>query len=154
IRGMPDQASGMLMDLGLLQRALDDARDALDHRFLDEINDLGPATMENLSAWIWRRLAPAVPKLARVTVFRDSTGAPLWDRGPGKSPLPLRVTETPAATPPRAGSGPRAPAPSRAPRRLRGQGRRGCAPAGSRSRPRAPRPGAAGAARRPAASPP
>src|SRR5262249_58189031 len=72
IRGVPDKASGMLMDLGLLQRALDDARHALDHRFLDEINDLGPATMENLSAWIWRRLAPAVPRLAPVTLYPDT----------------------------------------------------------------------------------
>jgi 6-pyruvoyltetrahydropterin/6-carboxytetrahydropterin synthase len=82
IRGVPDPASGMLMDLGLLQRALDDARDALDHRFLDEINDLGPATMENLSAWIWRRLAPSVPRLARVTIYRDSTGDTCAYHGP------------------------------------------------------------------------
>jgi len=74
IRGVPDTATGMLMDLGLLERVLDDTRLALDHRFLDEINDLGPATMENLCAWIWRRLAPSVPQLARVTVYRDSTG--------------------------------------------------------------------------------
>ena len=84
IRGMPDQASGMLMDLGLLERALKDARDALDHRFLDEINDLGPATMDNLCAWIWRRLAPSVPQLARVTVYRDSTGDTCAFYGAGK----------------------------------------------------------------------
>ena len=84
IRGMPDRASGMLMDLGLLERTLEDARLALDHRFLDEINDLGPATLENLSAWIWRRLAPSVPHLARVTVFRDSTGDTCAYTGPGK----------------------------------------------------------------------
>ena len=82
IRGMPDKTTGMLMDLGLLQRALDETREALDHRFLDEIDDLGPATMENLCAWIWRRLAPAVPKLARVTVHRDSTGDTCAYHGP------------------------------------------------------------------------
>ena len=76
IRGVPDPESGMLIDLGLLDQALQEARDGLDHRFLDEINDLGPATMENLSAWIWRRLAPKLPNLSRVTVKRDSdTGA-------------------------------------------------------------------------------
>jgi 6-pyruvoyltetrahydropterin/6-carboxytetrahydropterin synthase len=74
IRGEPDKTSGMLMDLGLFARALEGTREALDHRFLDEIADLGPATMENLCAWIWRRLAPAVPALARVTVYRDSSG--------------------------------------------------------------------------------
>jgi 6-pyruvoyltetrahydropterin/6-carboxytetrahydropterin synthase len=63
----------MLMDLGLFEQALNDVRDGLDHRFLDEINDLGPATMENLAAWIWQRLAPQMQNLARVTVYRDSS---------------------------------------------------------------------------------
>ena len=30
--------------------------------------------MENLAGWIWRRLAGRLPGLARVTVYRDSTG--------------------------------------------------------------------------------
>jgi 6-pyruvoyltetrahydropterin/6-carboxytetrahydropterin synthase len=64
----------MVIDLGLFERALQHARDGLDHRFLDEINDLGPATMENLSAWIWRRVAPLCRGLTRVTVYRDSSG--------------------------------------------------------------------------------
>ena len=72
LRGQPDPESGMVIDLGVLNRALQETRDCLDHRFLDEINDLGPATMENLSAWIWRRLAPMLPNLFRVTVRRDS----------------------------------------------------------------------------------
>jgi len=74
VRGEPDTETGMLVDLGELERALMAARDALDHRFLDDVPDLGPATMENLSAWIWRRLAPLAVGLSRVTVYRDSTG--------------------------------------------------------------------------------
>jgi 6-pyruvoyltetrahydropterin/6-carboxytetrahydropterin synthase len=72
LRGRPDPRTGMIMDLGLFEQALQSARDGLDHRFLDEINDLGPATMENLSAWIWRKLEPHCPNLWRVTVRRDS----------------------------------------------------------------------------------
>lgn len=74
VRGLPDPTTGMIVDLGLLERTMEDARDALDHRFLDEINDLGPATMENLSRWIWDRLAPVVGNLHRVSVHRDSSG--------------------------------------------------------------------------------
>lgn len=74
IHGLPDATTGMIVDLGILERSMASARDALDHRFLDEINDLGPATLENLSAWIWRRLDAVIPGLARVTVFRDSSG--------------------------------------------------------------------------------
>ncbi|OJW60455.1 MAG: 6-carboxytetrahydropterin synthase QueD [Sphingomonadales bacterium 63-6] len=74
VRGRPDPATGMVVDLGLLQRTMEGARDALDHRFLDEINDLGPATMENLSRWIWNRLSPVIGNLHKVTVYRDSSG--------------------------------------------------------------------------------
>lgn len=74
VRGRPDPVSGMVVDLGLLERSLEEARDALDHRFLDEINDLGPATMENLSRWIWNRLKPVIANLAKVSVYRDSSG--------------------------------------------------------------------------------
>lgn len=74
VRGRPDPSTGMIIDLGLLERAIEDARSALDHRFLDEINDLGPATMENLSRWIWDRLHPAIGNLTKVCVSRDSSG--------------------------------------------------------------------------------
>lgn len=74
IRGDVDPQTGMLMDLGHLERALDATRDGLDHRFLDEVTDLGPPTMENLSTWIWDRLAASVPGLAQVAVYRDSNG--------------------------------------------------------------------------------
>jgi 6-pyruvoyltetrahydropterin/6-carboxytetrahydropterin synthase len=57
-----------------LESSMAEARDALDHRFLDEINDLGPATMENLSLWIWNRLSPVVVNLWKVSVYRDSSG--------------------------------------------------------------------------------
>lgn len=73
IRGRPDPQSGMIVDTTIFDGLLADARDALDHRLLDEINDLGPATMENLSAWIWRRLSPSLPGLVKVQVHRDST---------------------------------------------------------------------------------
>ena len=74
VRGVPDPATGMIIDLGLFERALEEARLGLDHRFLDEMNDLGPATMENLAAWIWRKLEPVCANLSRVTVYRDSSG--------------------------------------------------------------------------------
>ncbi len=74
VRGNPDPATGMLVDLGALERLLDDARTALDHHFLNEVADLGPATLENLCSWIWRRLSPTIPNLAIVRVHRDSGG--------------------------------------------------------------------------------
>jgi 6-pyruvoyltetrahydropterin/6-carboxytetrahydropterin synthase len=74
VRGPADPASGMVIDLGLFERALETARDGLDHRFLDEIDDLGPATMENLAAWVWRKLEADCHGLTRVSIYRDSNG--------------------------------------------------------------------------------
>jgi 6-pyruvoyltetrahydropterin/6-carboxytetrahydropterin synthase len=74
LRGEPDPDSGMLLDLAVLRAALADVRDRLDHRFLDEVDGLGPATLENLCQFIWRVLASQLPQLARVTVERQASG--------------------------------------------------------------------------------
>lgn len=74
IRGDAVSKNGMLLDLGLLERELDSAREGLDHQFLDELPDLGPPTMENLAAWIWRMIEPNCPGLTRVSIYRDSSG--------------------------------------------------------------------------------
>ncbi len=74
VRGEADAETGMVVDLGLFSRALAEARDGLDHRFLDEVPDLGPATLENLSVWIWKSVSATCPGLSKVTVYRDSEG--------------------------------------------------------------------------------
>jgi 6-pyruvoyltetrahydropterin/6-carboxytetrahydropterin synthase len=74
VRGPADPKSGMVIDLTLFERAMADVRASLDHHFLDDVADLGPATMENLSAWIWRKLSPVCAGLSKVTVYRDSEG--------------------------------------------------------------------------------
>lgn len=83
LRGEPDLETGMLIDLGHFTRALEEVRDALDHRMLDEVEGLPPATLENLASWIWRRLEPTCRGLHRVTVLRDSYGDACSYFGPG-----------------------------------------------------------------------
>ncbi len=82
IRGVADPVSGMVIDLGVFARLLEEVRDGLDHRFLDEVPDLTPATMETMSAWIWRRLAGQCPGLFKVVVYRDSGGEACAYYGP------------------------------------------------------------------------
>jgi len=74
LAGAPDPVSGMLVDLGILEQKLAKVREQLDHHLLDEVTGLGPATLENLCAWIWRSLAPDLPGLVRVTIHRESMG--------------------------------------------------------------------------------
>ena len=74
LRGTPDQDSGMLMDLGVFQQAMHKVQSQLDHHLLDDVPNLGPATLENLCSFIWRALQPQLPLLHRVQVSRDLTG--------------------------------------------------------------------------------
>jgi 6-pyruvoyltetrahydropterin/6-carboxytetrahydropterin synthase len=74
VRGNADAKTGMVVDFGMLEHAIAQARRDLDHHFLDDVADLGPPTMENLSSWIWRRVSDHCAGMARVTVYRDSTG--------------------------------------------------------------------------------
>ncbi len=67
-------ANGMLVDLGLFAAALARVRDQLDHRFLDEIPELAPATLERLALFVWRQLETEFPGLVSVAICRDALG--------------------------------------------------------------------------------
>jgi 6-pyruvoyltetrahydropterin/6-carboxytetrahydropterin synthase len=82
VRGEADPQTGMVIDFAALERAIDAARLGLDHHYLNDVSGLGPATMENLSIWIWRKLAGCAG-LVRVSVYRDSTGETCSYFGPG-----------------------------------------------------------------------
>lgn len=74
LAGEPDAVTGMVLDLGLVRRAIAGLREQLDHRMLDDISGLGPATLENLCAFIWRQLSPTLAGLSSVRVWRDALG--------------------------------------------------------------------------------
>jgi 6-pyruvoyltetrahydropterin/6-carboxytetrahydropterin synthase len=71
IRGTIDPASGMVLDLGLLDQRIADVRKVLDHKLLNKIEAIGPPTLENLSRFIWERVQHA-GRVTRVSVHRDS----------------------------------------------------------------------------------
>ena len=81
LSGAPHAVSGMVVDLGLVRRAIEHLRPQLDHRLLDDVAGLGPATLENLCAYIWRALAPVLPGLAAVRVWREGMGDSCTLRG-------------------------------------------------------------------------
>lgn len=81
LSGQPDAVTGMVLDLGLVREAIARVRTKLDHHMLDDVPGLGPATLENLCAFIWRELTPSVPQLSAVRVWRDSVGDSCTLRG-------------------------------------------------------------------------
>lgn len=90
VRGDANPNTGMVVDFAVLERAIEQARLGLDHRLLNEVPDLGPATMENLCIWIWRKLADCAG-LTRVTVYRDSTGETCSYFGPNARTAPSQT---------------------------------------------------------------
>ena len=74
VSGQPDPKSGMVMDLKRLRELAAIARERLDHRLLDEVDGLGPPTLENLCAYLWRTFEAngCVPR--RVKVWREGMG--------------------------------------------------------------------------------
>jgi 6-pyruvoyltetrahydropterin/6-carboxytetrahydropterin synthase len=71
VRGVADPATGMVLDLGLLQQRIAAVQQMLDHKFLNRIEALGVPTLENLSRFIFERVQDG-GEVVRVTVYRDS----------------------------------------------------------------------------------
>jgi len=74
LAGPRDPATGMVIDLGLLRRRLNEIRERLDHHLLDDVPDLGPPTLENLCLFIAEAMGDLRPQLARVRVWREALG--------------------------------------------------------------------------------
>lgn len=74
VSGRPDLRTGMVVDLAKLRSLTQVAREALDHRLLNEIEGLGPPTLENLCAFIWRCVEGEGCKPSRVLVRREGMG--------------------------------------------------------------------------------
>ncbi|HEY0266090.1 MAG TPA: 6-carboxytetrahydropterin synthase [Rhizomicrobium sp.] len=74
LRGEPDPATGILRDLGEVDRVLKTIREALDHRLLNDVEGLGAPTLENLARYIHDRARTALPEVTRVKLRRPSYG--------------------------------------------------------------------------------
>lgn len=74
VAGNADEDTGMVVDLGHLRNAIAVLRPQLDHHLLDEVEGLGPPTLENLAAFIWRAMAQEFSGLWQVRVWREGIG--------------------------------------------------------------------------------
>ena len=73
VRGPLHPELGWVMDFADLKAAWRPLHEVLDHHYLNEVEGLENPTSENLARWIWRRLLPALPGLARVVVRETCT---------------------------------------------------------------------------------
>ena len=82
VEGEPDPETGLVMHFDDLAAAIADAREALDHRLLNEVEGLRAPTLELVALWLWTRLSNRVPGLAEIQVARDTCHEGVVYRGP------------------------------------------------------------------------
>lgn len=75
VEGPLDPRLGWVMDYADVKAAFAPLFDALDHRYLNEVEGLDNPTSEHLALWVWRRLKPRLPGLARVVVHETCNSA-------------------------------------------------------------------------------
>ncbi|GJG86462.1 6-carboxy-5,6,7,8-tetrahydropterin synthase [Gemmatimonadetes bacterium T265] len=73
VRGPLAGPAGWVMDFGDLKAAWAPVHAELDHYYLNDVPGLENPTSEVLARWLWRRLRPALPGLARVVVRETCT---------------------------------------------------------------------------------
>lgn len=73
VRGPVDPEAGWVMDFADISNAFAPLQAILDHNYLNDINGLDNPTSENLSRWIWARLAVTLKGLSRIEVQETCT---------------------------------------------------------------------------------
>lgn len=79
VGGEVDPASGWIMDFADVKAAFKPLLEQLDHYYLNEIEGLENPTSEELARWIWERLQPRLPGLARIVVRETCTSGCVYD---------------------------------------------------------------------------
>lgn len=79
VRGPLHPTLGWVQDFAELSAAFAPIHERLDHNYLNEVEGLENPTSEVLARWIWDRLSPALPGLARVTVRETCTSGCVYE---------------------------------------------------------------------------
>ena len=66
--------SGLILDFSIFQNKLDFIKKDLDHKFLNDITELGNPTLENIGLYIYSRLKKMDLNLYKILVKRKSCG--------------------------------------------------------------------------------
>ncbi|MCC6874662.1 MAG: 6-carboxytetrahydropterin synthase QueD [Sandaracinaceae bacterium] len=85
VKGDVGETTGWVIDFDDIRVAFEPILARLDHYYLNEIEGLENPTSERLAEWIWIRLAPRLPGLARLEVMETCTSGCVY-RGPAPAP--------------------------------------------------------------------
>ena len=83
VEGDVGETNGWVCDFADVRAAFRPVHDALDHRYLNEVEGLDNPTSERLAEWIWLAVRPALPGLSQVVVRETCTSGCVY-RGPDR----------------------------------------------------------------------
>ncbi|MFT4198249.1 MAG: 6-carboxytetrahydropterin synthase QueD [Pseudoxanthomonas sp.] len=81
VSGPIDPHTGWVLDYADIKAAFQPLFEQLDHHYLNDVPGLDNPTSERIAAWVWERLAPALPGLSEVVVHETCTAGSRY-RGP------------------------------------------------------------------------
>lgn len=73
LEGEIDPDRGWILDFNVLREAVDPIIDRLDHSVLNDIEEIGNPTSENLCVWFWKQLKPKLPQLCQVVIKENAS---------------------------------------------------------------------------------
>ncbi|MGF1678423.1 MAG: 6-pyruvoyl tetrahydropterin synthase family protein [Candidatus Methylacidiphilales bacterium] len=73
VTGEVDPLTGMYYDHAEIARQVTPWVEMLDHRYLNEIEDLNVPSLENIARWFWVRLNPTLPGLSEIVLHETPT---------------------------------------------------------------------------------
>ncbi len=73
LAGEVSAATGMILDFDEIKRIVAPVLETLDHRCLNDVVELGPASSEMIAKYVWDRVQPKLPGLSAVTVWESDT---------------------------------------------------------------------------------
>lgn len=80
VEGEVDPESGWVYDHAKIAAAARPLIEQLDHSYLNEIEGMDNPTIENMCAWLWKRLEPQLPGLCEI-VLHETPSARCIYRG-------------------------------------------------------------------------
>lgn len=79
VEGPVNPETGWFVDYSEIDDAWSPLYEKLDHHYLNEVEGLENPTSEILSRWLWERLSPALPSLAKIIVHETCNASCEYD---------------------------------------------------------------------------
>ncbi|NCS66541.1 MAG: 6-carboxytetrahydropterin synthase QueD [Hydrogenophilaceae bacterium CG1_02_62_390] len=79
LSGPLDETLGWVTDFAEVEVAWAPVKAALDHRYLNDVPGLDNPTSERLAIWIWDRLKPMLPGLAKIIIRETASSGCVYE---------------------------------------------------------------------------